>query len=783
MKKFLARIFFTLGCLSTLCRAQYVNPTFTGTVTFNQSVTTGSAILPPLLLGTGIPSSATMLYGDGRWGPIPTGTLPSLSGSSGLFLSSNGTTAFWTALSAPGPIGAGTPGTAVFLGVTATTGTFVGDVMNRSLSSLAINRMYVENDAGATLGLIQYGSTVAGSYMGVTKAGAAMLSADNSGADPTSLVVGTPRAIPIYFSTNGTVAQKIDANQRIITKANPEFYGAAGDGTTDDTTAISNCITGVGAGGVVTLLPGRSYKTTSMITITTANVTISGYGATITSDTDAHFQKFRFSSTSGGKVLGVVFNCLYTSAGTGLSAGTVEIYNSNDCLVRDCFFNDIAKNAIYLYGTSARNKILANTFNDVFASIFSDDDTVNQPTYTTITDNTFRNGIGNGATNFSGSIKMSGNGGSANTHAGHVIANNDINCPNQMGIELQDTVNDCTVTGNTITGVATGISFSNVYRCATANNTVKATTSIGIEGASGATGCTHTGNVVEGKNSSGTVVCGLGYAISASTSTRIVGGTVSGCATDIAVQDSGGAVSKVIISGVGLGGGSGGNGDLVRIKTATDVTVQNCTFDVGASLNFDALALDTTDGAVSRIQVQGNHFVGTPANCWVQLYIPVTNQITYVTFSGNDTAGVLAGATTFFNESGAANSINNMKYVRCFGNTGIMTGASSFNTVFNVGAWAISGTLSFPYRYYAVEGAVCAASASGGAVTFQLPDAANMAGWEETVYKSDNSGNAVTVSTSASETINGTSTFSLASQFKRVTVRSDGANWVVMQSN
>lgn len=49
----------------------YNNPTFTGTVTFNQSNSGGSAILPPALLGIGYPSSNNFLRGDGRWMSFP----------------------------------------------------------------------------------------------------------------------------------------------------------------------------------------------------------------------------------------------------------------------------------------------------------------------------------------------------------------------------------------------------------------------------------------------------------------------------------------------------------------------------------------------------------------------------------------------------------------------------------------------------------------------------------------------------------------------------------------
>lgn len=66
---FRALVLFMVG-LTAACAQN--NPTFTGTVTFNNSLFAGSAVFPPSMLGLGTPSSTTVLYGDGRW-RTPTG--------------------------------------------------------------------------------------------------------------------------------------------------------------------------------------------------------------------------------------------------------------------------------------------------------------------------------------------------------------------------------------------------------------------------------------------------------------------------------------------------------------------------------------------------------------------------------------------------------------------------------------------------------------------------------------------------------------------------------------
>lgn len=67
--------------------------------------------------------------------------------------------------------------------------------------------------------------------------------------------------------------------------------------------------------------------------------------------------------------------------------------------------------------------------------------------------------------------------------------------------------------------------------------------------------------------------------------------------------------------------------------------------------------------------------------------------------------------------------------------------------------------------------------------TITLPSSVGVATFRFTIRKKDSSGNAVTVATTSSQTINGASTYSLASQYKYVTVESDGANWMVVANN
>ena len=70
--------------------------------------------------------------------------------------------------------------------------------------------------------------------------------------------------------------------------------------------------------------------------------------------------------------------------------------------------------------------------------------------------------------------------------------------------------------------------------------------------------------------------------------------------------------------------------------------------------------------------------------------------------------------------------------------------------------------------------------ATSAAFTVTLPTAVGIEGREFTIVKTDSSVNAVTVDGNGSETINGATTKALSSQWDKVTVVSDGSNWVIV---
>lgn len=69
------------------------------------------------------------------------------------------------------------------------------------------------------------------------------------------------------------------------------------------------------------------------------------------------------------------------------------------------------------------------------------------------------------------------------------------------------------------------------------------------------------------------------------------------------------------------------------------------------------------------------------------------------------------------------------------------------------------------------------ADATGGAITVALTSAATYKGKKYTIKKSDGSGNAITIDPAGAETIDGSATVSLSSQYDAITIQSDGTNW------
>lgn len=73
------------------------------------------------------------------------------------------------------------------------------------------------------------------------------------------------------------------------------------------------------------------------------------------------------------------------------------------------------------------------------------------------------------------------------------------------------------------------------------------------------------------------------------------------------------------------------------------------------------------------------------------------------------------------------------------------------------------------------------ADSAGGAYAVTLPSAVTVPGLRFTIVKTDAAANTVTVGTTSSQTINGSTTYTgLTAQYKVVQLVSNGANWLIV---
>jgi hypothetical protein len=127
------------------------------------------------------------------------------------------------------------------------------------------------------------------------------------------------------------------------------------------------------------------------------------------------------------------------------------------------------------------------------------------------------------------------------------------------------------------------------------------------------------------------------------------------------------------------------------------------------------------------------------------------------------------------NQTGTANGITRGLFINP-----TLTSAADFRAI-----EVTAGSIVLPYATasstYAIRNQDYLVNFTTGTFTATLPTAVGCAGKE---YRLKNSGTGViTISTTSSQTIDGATTYSLASQWKYVSVVSTGSNWIVIANN
>jgi hypothetical protein len=566
-------------------------------------------------------------------------------------------------------------------------------------------------------------------------------------------------------------------------------YGALLDGQTDIAPAVAAAIAACPPGGIV-YFPSSplGYMWKTQVVCAQSNITFQGFGVSILTDTPAHARKLSFTGQSNITVSGLNFDGDFpTGSGVGNSAGFLEFTNCTNVVVNSCGFANTEYDGIFGQGSCAQFTIYDNEFSFYFGGvIFYSTGTTAQPVSLDISGNRFQSGNATTSTSGSGSIKIVGLGtasGSINNNlqGQYTIARNIIsNTAGQMGIECNGSVNHAVVADNTIYGPGFGISFAGSAHGAITGNTVKAPVNYGIEVAAACLDISATGNVIDGTSTAGAGANAFGWSIINSTDVTITGGAVSSFTVDLYAQDSAGTpVVNLAVNGVTFTG-TINSGEEVYIKYVTGMVLNACTF-IGNSNMSAFIGLDQADGVNSHILIENNKFLGVSGNQAISVVNSASNALTYLMATGNDTSGVTSIPSGWWNLPSALNS--NLKFFRVFGN--VDNGNAPYDDAFQVSAYTYTGSqANTSYFYFLAEGALNGVDATSGAATFQLPDAVNQAGqgWTATFQKADATANAVTLTTTSSQTINGASTYVLPTQYARVQLMSNGSNWVVMNA-
>lgn len=144
----------------------------------------------------------------------------------------------------------------------------------------------IDSDASAVADAARDAAVAAASVDATTKASAAQAYAvqrsNHTGTQPHTSVTGLGTAATMNVGTAaGTVAAGNDSRIALVRRNVKDHFGAVGDGTADDTTALQNAINSVGTGGIPTVqlyLPSGTYRITQTLVIYQRAVSMFGMG-------------------------------------------------------------------------------------------------------------------------------------------------------------------------------------------------------------------------------------------------------------------------------------------------------------------------------------------------------------------------------------------------------------------------------------------------------------------------------------------------------------------------
>lgn len=294
----------------------------------------------------------------------------------------------------------------------------------------------------------------------------------------------------------------------LATPYNAKLWGAVGNGSTLDTSALTALFAAAPAGATVLFPPGFNCLVDAPIPLP-ARCTVIGYGASIKkTDVDAQ-EAILALAASGIEIVGLTLDGAQsgTSGTPRFEYGLIDIVNDTATALEDIHVHDCTlKNSRgcglriigHVDGVHWHDNVFKNNFIHVFAEPTS--------TYTYKSlhghDNRYR------ATwytsTYSGAIKLKGNGAASLSPTDISLHDEKVKAGCEMGIELWDTINDSSIVNCHVDGPTFGISVDNVSNISILINKVYRNSYCGIELANQARHCLVKGNTIEEYEADGT---------------------------------------------------------------------------------------------------------------------------------------------------------------------------------------------------------------------------------------------------------------------------------------
>ncbi|MHA1289726.1 MAG: LVIVD repeat-containing protein, partial [Candidatus Thorarchaeota archaeon] len=265
------------------------------------------------------------------------------------------------------------------------------------------------------------------------------------------------------------------------------------------------------------------------------------------------------------------------------------------------------------------------------------------------------------------------------------------------------------------------------------------------------------------------------------------------------VVDNADIANQLYVRG-GLTVGPGGILSQGHVGIYASSTAASTALTVHQNATGDILNLFASSTEVFTVLANGNVGIGTttPASL-LEVYSSTTDsKLTITSATGTDPQIVFRTGATPTTRALIGidySDANKLKLVRgsdISTSTGITVDSSGnvgIGTTSPASTLQISGSLGLNYiskssDYTATaDDNVIAVDASSATTTISLPSAAGITGRLYTIKKIDDSVNDVVVDPDSAETIDGSATYSLSSQWKYVTIISDGSNWLVIGNN